>query len=67
MDQIKLIRNILEAENIDIKQNPPKQILYNIDRWKNLGLVPSNVTLNKAEVEKAISLKIYKIYQEKLK
>ena len=27
----------------------------------------SNVTLNKAEVEKAISLKIYKIYQEKLK
>ena len=67
LDQIKLIRNILEAENIDIKQNPPKQILYNIDRWKNLGLVPSNVTLNKSEVEKAISLKIYKIYQEKLK
>ena len=67
LDQIKLIRNILEAENIDIKQNSPKQILYNIDRWKNLGLVPSNVTLNKSEVEKAISLKIYKIYQEKLK
>ena len=67
LDQIKLIRNILEAENIDIKQNPPKQILYNIDRWKNLGLVPSNVSLNKSEVEKAISLKIYKIYQEKLK
>ena len=67
LDQIKLIRNILEAENIDIKQNPPKQILYNIDRWKNLGLVPGNVTLNKSEVEKAISLKIYKIYQEKLK
>ena len=66
-DQIKLIRNILEAENIDIKQNPPKQILYNIDRWKNLGLVPGNVSLNKSEVEKAISLKIYKIYQEKLK
>ena len=67
LDQIKLIRNILEAENIDIKQNPPKQILYNIDRWKNLGLVPNNVSLNKSEVEKTISLKIYKIYQEKLK
>ncbi len=67
LDQIKLIRNILESENIDIKQNPPKQILYNIDRWKNLGLIPSNVTLNKSELEKAISLKIYKIYQEKLK
>ena len=67
LDQIKLIRNILEAENIDIKQNSPKQILYNIDRWKNLGLVPGNVSLNKSEVEKAISLKIYKIYQEKLK
>ena len=52
LDQIKLVRNILEAENIDIKQNPPKQILYNIDRWKNLGLVPSNVTLNKSELRR---------------
>ncbi|MEK9959248.1 MAG: UvrD-helicase domain-containing protein, partial [Pelagibacteraceae bacterium] len=35
LDQIKLIKNILEAENLDIKKNPPKQIAYHIDQWKN--------------------------------
>ena len=66
LDQLKLIRNILESENIDIKQNSPKLILYNIDKWKNLGFTPEEVKINKSQIEKVISLKIYKIYQQKL-
>ena len=36
-DQIRLIKNICAAENIDVKQLAPKYILAIIDRWKNKG------------------------------
>ncbi len=66
LDQIKLIKNILEAENLDIKKNPPKQIAYHIDQWKNKGQVPDEVFLKNNEFHLTNSLKIYKIYQKKL-
>ena len=34
-DQIRLVKNICKAENIDIKHLAPKYILSIIDRWKN--------------------------------
>ena len=39
-DQIRLIKNICKAENIDIKQLAPRYILAIIDRWKNKGFYP---------------------------
>ena len=40
-DQVRLIKNICKAENIDIKQLAPKYILSIIDRWKNKGFYPN--------------------------
>ena len=34
-DQIKLIKNISKAENVDTKKISPKYILSVIDQWKN--------------------------------
>ena len=34
-DQMRLIKNICKAENIDIKKISPKYILAIIDKWKN--------------------------------
>ena len=42
-DQIRLIKNICKAENIDIKQLAPKYILAIIDKWKNKGYYPNEV------------------------
>src|SRR5210317_2071050 len=67
LDQIKLIKNILSAENIDIKKNPPKLIAYLIDHWKNKALLPANVKINSSDYSKINALKIYKIYQERLR
>ena len=65
-DQVRLVKNICKAENIDIKQLAPKYILSIIDNWKNKGLYPNEVIISKKNVfEKAI-LPIYKIYQQKL-
>ena len=65
-DQLRLIKNICKAENIDVKKISPQFILSFINLWKNEGLLPKNVKTKKnVSLENAI-LKIYKIYQERL-
>ena len=65
-DQIKLIKNICKAENIDIKQLAPRYILSIIDRWKNKGFYPGEVTVNKNDIYEKTVLPLYSIYQKKL-
>ena len=65
-DQIRLIKNICKAENIDVKQLSPRFILAIIDRWKNKGYYPSEVIVNKKDIYEKTILPLYKIYQQKL-
>ena len=66
-DQKKLIRKIVKAEDLDAKKFSPQLILYHVDRWKNKGLLPTDVKIEKnSSIEKAI-LKVYEIYQAKIK
>ena len=65
-DQVRLIKNICKAENIDIKQLAPKYILSIIDRWKNKGFYPNEVIVNKNDIFEKTVLPLYKIYQKKL-
>jgi len=65
-DQVRLIKNICKAENIDIKQLAPKFILSIIDRWKNKGFYPGEVVINKNDIFEKTILPLYKIYQQKL-
>ena len=65
-DQIKLIKNICKAENVDIKKISPKYILAIIDKWKNKGFYPNDVTLKRKDPLEKNFLNIYKIYQQKL-
>ena len=65
-DQIRLIKNICKAENVDIKQLSPRFILAIIDRWKNKGYYPSEVIINKKDIYEKTILPLYKIYQQKL-
>ena len=65
-DQVRLIKNICKAENIDIKQLAPKFILSIIDRWKNKGFYPDEVLINKNDIFERTILPLYKIYQQKL-
>ena len=65
-DQIRLIKNICKAENVDIKQLSPRFILAIIDRWKNKGFYQGEVIINKKDIYEKTILPLYKIYQEKL-
>ena len=65
-DQVRLIKNICKAENIDIKQLAPKYILSIIDRWKKRGHYPNQVIINKKDIYEKTILPLYKVYQQKL-
>ena len=66
-DQKKLIKNICKGENIDAKKISPQFIMSTIDRWKNKGLLPEEVRLKKKDIFDNQILKVYKIYQNKIK
>ncbi|MDB2381512.1 UvrD-helicase domain-containing protein, partial [Alphaproteobacteria bacterium] len=42
-DQIRLLKQLIKAENIDEKRWPARQMAILIDRWKNRGWLPENV------------------------
>jgi len=65
-DQLRLIKNICKAENIDIKKLSPQFVIAIIDKWKNKGLFPNNVVIKKGEIWEKGILNVYKIYQEKI-
>ena len=66
-DQKKLIRNIVKGEDLDAKKFSPQLIMYHIDQWKNKGLLPRDVKLNKSSSIIKSILKVYEIYQNKTK
>jgi ATP-dependent DNA helicase UvrD/PcrA len=67
-DQIRLIKQLLEAENIDEKRWPARALAMLIEGWKNRGLTPEQVPGGEAAVfANGKGLKLYKAYQERLK
>ena len=67
-DQIRLLKQIIKAENIDEKRWPARQMAILIDRWKNRGLKPDDVPQDQAEsFADGRAGMIYATYQKRLK
>ena len=66
-DQKKLIRNIVKGQDLDAKKFSPQLIMYHIDQWKNKGLLPKDIRLEKSNSIIKSILKVYEIYQIKTK
>ncbi len=67
-DQERLLKQLLEAEDIDLKKWPPRVVLGVIQRWKDRGLTPDKVTdAEGSEVADGKALVLYTQYQERLK
>ena len=65
-DQLKLIKQICEHKNIDIKEKPPKYFATVIDNYKNKGIFPQSVKSPKGKKGEENIAIIYKLYQEEL-
>jgi DNA helicase-2/ATP-dependent DNA helicase PcrA len=67
-DQVRLLKQLLEAEHIDEKRWPARVLASLIDGWKNRGLTPEQVPSGEAAVfANGKGLKLYKAFQERLK
>lgn len=65
-DQLRLIKQIMKAEDIDDKKFPPRVVAGIISRWKDRALLPEKISSLGSVQEKA-AFHIYKLYQERLK
>ncbi len=67
-DQIRLLKQLLKAENLDEKRWPARQLASYIDGWKNRGLTPEKVPDGEAfAFANGRGQELYKIYQSRLK
>lgn len=67
-DQIRLIKQILKADNVDDKKVPAKGIAHQISSWKDKGWTPDKVPASDAKIiNNGITYNVYKQYQERLK
>jgi DNA helicase-2/ATP-dependent DNA helicase PcrA len=67
-DQVRLLKQLLAADNIDDKRWPARMLAGLIDGWKNRGLTPSQVPPGEAAVfGNGRGGKLYALYQERLK
>jgi ATP-dependent DNA helicase UvrD/PcrA len=67
-DQIRLLKQLLEAENIDEKRWPARVLAVIIDGWKNRGLTPDRVPAGEAaSFAGGRGIALYKAYQDRLK
>ena len=66
-DQIRLIKQLIEAEGLDAKRWPARQFAGLMDGWKNRGLTPSQVPEGEGRsFGNGKGIKLYKDYQERL-
>lgn len=67
-DQIRLIKQLLAAENIDEKRWPARQFAGMLDAWKNRGLLPKDVpAADSGYFANGKGGKLYYDYQARLK
>ena len=67
-DQIRLLKQLLEAEGIDEKRWPARVLAGLIDHWKNRGLTPEHVPPGEASAfANGRGKKLYQVFQERLK
>jgi len=67
-DQLRLLKQVLEGQSVDTKRWPPQTIMGAIQRWKDRGLAPAQVTAADAgKLANGRGLDIYRDYQARLK
>ena len=66
-DQVRLLKQILQAEDIDDKRWPARMIMGVLQRWKDRGLTPERVGVAEAgDLAGGKLREIYAQYQERL-
>jgi DNA helicase-2/ATP-dependent DNA helicase PcrA len=67
-DQLRLLKQVMEAERIDTKRWTPAGLMGVIQRWKDRGLTPARITPNEdSDFTNGRAQALYAAYQERLR
>lgn len=67
-DQLRLLKQLMEAENIDVKKSPPRAVSTVIQRWKDRALTPDQITpADAGAIADGKLAQIYRDYQDRLR
>ena len=66
-DQIRLMKQLIRAEEIDEKRWPPRMLAGIIDGWKNRALTPDNVPVADSAVFDHKGIELYAAYQARMR
>jgi DNA helicase-2/ATP-dependent DNA helicase PcrA len=67
-DQLRVLKQLIQASGLDEKRWPARQLAGMIDRWKNRGWTPAQVDAGEAEAfGPGRGRELYAAYQERLK
>jgi DNA helicase-2/ATP-dependent DNA helicase PcrA len=66
-DQLRLMKQLIAAANIDEKRWPARMLASMIDSWKNRALTPDRVPSSEAHAYNNRGTELYEAYQERLK
>jgi len=67
-DQLRLIKQLIQAADLDEKRWPARQLAGLIDEWKNKGLTPKDVDAGEGErYANGRGAQLYTEYQERLR
>jgi DNA helicase-2/ATP-dependent DNA helicase PcrA len=67
-DQVRLMKQLMEAERIDSKKWPPRAVMGAIERWKDKGLRPVDLSSHEGgEMADGKLTGLYAQYQQRLK
>jgi DNA helicase-2/ATP-dependent DNA helicase PcrA len=65
-DTLGVIKEVLKAEGLDPKVHDPRRIRWQIDQWKNSGLLPPAAAARANDLDEELVAKLYANYQRKL-
>ncbi len=66
-DQLRLMKQVIEAAGIDKERWPARQFAIAIDGWKNRGLTPEKVPAGEGSFGGGKGRELYAAYQKRLK
>jgi DNA helicase-2/ATP-dependent DNA helicase PcrA len=67
-DQLRVLKQLIQASNLDEKRWPARQLAGLIDRWKNRGWTPKQVDVGESEAFAAgRGSELYAQYQDRLR
>ena len=65
-DSLGVVKRVLKRHDLDPKVHDPKRLRWQIDQWKNAGVLPAGAERSARDIDEELCAKLYASYQRSL-